>query len=556
MSDDMALVREYAASQSETAFETLVSRHINLVYSAALRQVRDPHLAEEISQAAFVILARKAGSLGSKTILSGWLYRTARFAAADALKTRRRRQRREQEACMQSTLDDHPMDAAWQELSPLLDEAMAQLRDKDRDALVLRYFENKSLREVGDALGLQERAAQKRVARGLEKLHAFFARRGIASTTAIIAGAVSANSIQAAPVALTKSITAVAVTKGAAAGGSTLTLIKGALKLMAWAKAKTAIIATAGVILATGTTMVVVGEIATTSGAGGPVEMQMKWQAGKRYVMHMESTQTSEATPPNQSNPVKQVQKMTQDYNVSLVRKLDNGGWQLQLEFESLAMEVSDGGRKVFSADSNQDPAQDAKNPVGARLRKMVGARLQYFINANGKVEKMEGYQELVNRVAGENPKEQAAFKDLFGENSLKQYGSIGEDTTPRRTVKLGDGWPIRLEVPDDNGTLNVDLKCTFKSWEQHADHKCMRINITGAFSPQTAPNTADLPAKIIKGELSGDAWFDPELGMIVEMALDENVNVKRITRQGQTLTFPVNHKIRRALLDVEDLTK
>jgi RNA polymerase sigma factor (sigma-70 family) len=176
MSDDMELVREYAASQSETAFETLISRHINLVYSAALRQVRDPHLAEEISQAVFVILARKAGSLGSKTILAGWLYRAARFAAADALKIQRRRQRREQEVCMQSTFDEPRLDAAWQELSPLLDEAMAQLRDKDRDALVLRFFENKSLREVGDALGLQERAAQKRVARGLEKLHAFFAR--------------------------------------------------------------------------------------------------------------------------------------------------------------------------------------------------------------------------------------------------------------------------------------------------------------------------------------------------------------------------------------------
>jgi RNA polymerase sigma factor (sigma-70 family) len=249
MSNDMELVREYAASQSERAFETLVSRHVNLVYSAVLRQVRDPHLAEEISQAVFVILARKADSLGSKTILSGWLYRTARFAAADALKTRRRRERREQEACMQSTFDDHPMDAAWQELSPLLDEAMAQLRDKDRDALVLRYFENKSLREVGDALGLQERAAQKRVARGLEKLHAFFARRGIASTTAIIAGAVSANSIQAAPVALAKSISAVAVTKGVAVSGSTLTLIKGALKLMAWTKAKTAIVVGVGVLL-------------------------------------------------------------------------------------------------------------------------------------------------------------------------------------------------------------------------------------------------------------------------------------------------------------------
>jgi RNA polymerase sigma factor (sigma-70 family) len=257
MNDDMALVREFAASQSERAFETLVTRHVNLVYSAALRQARDADLAQEITQAVFIILARKAGSLNPKTILSGWLYRTARFAAADALKSQHRRQLREQEAFMEGVLQNEP-DAAWEQLSPLLDEAMARLRDQDRDVIVLRFFENKNLKEVGTALGLEERAAQKRVARGLEKLRTFFAKRGVDSTATGIAEKISANSIQAAPVALAKTISAVAITKGAAAGGSTLALVTGALKIMAWTKAKTAIVAAAVILAAGATTPIVV----------------------------------------------------------------------------------------------------------------------------------------------------------------------------------------------------------------------------------------------------------------------------------------------------------
>src|ERR1700679_1725684 len=106
MNDDMALLREFADGQSGRAFETLVARHISLVHSAALRQGRDPHLAEEITQAVFIILARKAKSLGDKIILSGWLYRTAQYASADALKIQRRRHHREQKAHMQSILEN------------------------------------------------------------------------------------------------------------------------------------------------------------------------------------------------------------------------------------------------------------------------------------------------------------------------------------------------------------------------------------------------------------------------------------------------------------------
>ena len=272
--DDMALVREYAASNSETAFETLVSRRVGFVYSAALRQVRDPLMAEEVTQAVFIILAQKAGKISDKTLLTGWLFRTTRFAALAQIRAAARRRRHEQEAQMQSELQQTAADEFWRQMSPLLDEALATLGETDRQAVLLRFFENKSLAEVGTQLGTAEDTARKRVSRALEKLHRYFSKRGVSSTTAIIAGAISANSVQAAPMALAKAVTTVAIAKGAAASGSTLTLIKGVLKIMAWAKAKTAIIVGAGILVATGTATVTVKEIQDHR----VYEWQKRWQ--------------------------------------------------------------------------------------------------------------------------------------------------------------------------------------------------------------------------------------------------------------------------------------
>src|SRR5262245_2506002 len=150
--NDIELVREYSQRGSETAFRELVHRHLNLVHSVALRQVRDPQLAEEVSQAVFILLARKAASLNENVILTGWLFRTTRFVASRVLRAERRRLQREQEAFQMQQLS-HP-DQTWNHIAPTLDSALEQLNETDRNAILLRFFEEQNHKQVGTALGL------------------------------------------------------------------------------------------------------------------------------------------------------------------------------------------------------------------------------------------------------------------------------------------------------------------------------------------------------------------------------------------------------------------
>lgn len=237
--DDHELLADFARNGSETAFATLASRHLSLVYSAALRFTGNPHQAEEIAQAVFIILARKAGKLSPRVLLSGWLYQTARLTAANFIKGESRRRHREQEVYMQSALHE-PESRAWEQIAPLLDEAMGALGDTDRNAVVLRYFENRTAAEIGAALRMNEETARRRVNRALEKLRKTFTKRGVSLSAAVIAGAVSANSVQAAPVGLAATVTATAA-KGTLISATITTLVNGTMKTLTWLKLKFAV---------------------------------------------------------------------------------------------------------------------------------------------------------------------------------------------------------------------------------------------------------------------------------------------------------------------------
>ena len=233
MKDDAQLLREFAATRSEAAFAEIVRRQVNLVHSAALRQVNgDAHLAQDVTQLVFADLARKASEVARHRVLAGWLFTSTRFAAAKLVRTERRRQAREAEAhTMNEVTRDESAKLDWERVRPVLDETLAELGEADREAILLRFFEGRDFAAVGERLQLSDNAARMRVERALDKLHGLLAKRGVTSSTGALAVALGGNAVAAAPAGLAASVTGAALAgggaavAGAAAGGAVATFM-------------------------------------------------------------------------------------------------------------------------------------------------------------------------------------------------------------------------------------------------------------------------------------------------------------------------------------------
>lgn len=201
------LLSIFRNSQSEEAFTELVRRYTNLVYSAAHRRLSNRALAEDVTQMVFIRLAKVTPQLRGDATLVAWLHRTTMHVAIDVCRSETRRHERELKAVpMESTTNDES--SQWLELAPKLDEVLDLLKDEDRQALLLRFFAQKRMAEVGQGLGVSEDAAKMRVSRALQRLREQLELRGVACTTSVLTGLILAHSVEAAPVQLLSSLNA------------------------------------------------------------------------------------------------------------------------------------------------------------------------------------------------------------------------------------------------------------------------------------------------------------------------------------------------------------
>jgi RNA polymerase sigma factor (sigma-70 family) len=460
MTDSQQLLAEYAKTGSEPAFRELVTRYVDLVYSAAVRMVNgDTHLAEDISQTVFTDLAQKARTLSSEVMLGGWLHRHTCYVAAKALRTERRRQTRERLSVEMNELSQSA-EVNLAMVAPILDEAINELGDEDRKAILLRFFETRDFRSIGESLGSTEEAARKRVARALDKMHAHLGKRGFALSLAALTGAMAGGVSTAAPLGLAASISAKALVSGAASGtGWAL------LKFMASTKIKAAL--ASGVVLASAVTSLVLHQQSESRLVAA--ERQLLEQGEK-----VGALQPDRPKPLRSANPLSNQGELSRmRAEVAALRQQRADLAKLEAESQSLRTALRQARGELSTAAT---PASPTPPEAMARSRYCRDLGMAMRLYASDHQDRLPTSFAEVTTYLSEVTKETnlvpAQFEIVFhgALDDLTNYAHPGGILLVREKVPLKspDGrWYKGYGFADGSGSVHAEKDGNFTAWEE-----------------------------------------------------------------------------------------
>jgi hypothetical protein len=269
----------------------------------------------------------------------------------------------------------------------------------------------------------------------------------------------------------------------------------------------------------------------------GPVELKLKWPVGERIVQDMDMKQNMELSIPGQPDPMKQDMTMGQKYGLTVLKDTPDGGHEVEMEFLSARMSMVMRGKTMLDYDSAKKSPADSTNLVADMFGKIIGSKIQYFLDASNEVDQIEGVDELVNRLSsGGQADALASLKSImFSKDRFKQVMSANRFMPPS-AVQPGDTWPVKQSFEmGPLGTMTIDFSCTFQRWEMHGKRNCARIEFWGTIksTPGDNANPIGISMSILDGNASGVSWFDPELGITIDTTLNQDMTM--------AMTLPMN---------------
>ena len=264
----------------------------------------------------------------------------------------------------------------------------------------------------------------------------------------------------------------------------------------------------------------------------GPVELKLKWPAGERIVQVLDIKMNMDISGANMPQPIHQDMTIGEDYAVNVLSADPNGGHEVEMEYLGIRMKMEQGGKSMIDYDSRKKSSADGKIPQLAAVEKMfqnvIGAKIQFFLDTSNHVERVEGFDTLMSKLAAGGQGDAAgSLKSLFNEETLKQM--IGAQHLPTKPVQPGDSWPVQTDLTMGGlGKVAMDVTTSFERWEMHGKRNCARLEFQGTMKGNFNPDsgTPGMTMSVQDGDVSGVAWFDPELGMVIDTMMNQNMNL------------------------------